>query len=151
WSWILAEQHADEVFLLCDLTLERRDLAPGAVHKLLRLSDVEQRGHAAAFTHLRELQRLLTRRERPPRDVELEIERAEREVCVRDLADERRQHGAAAPFARQQLRPRGFRGAPVSPPEIEFPRDRSLHLQGSDVLRRETQRDRRTFSKDVDS
>src|SRR5262249_49830499 len=46
---------------------------------------------------------------------------------------------------------RRFRGAPVSSPEIELPRDRSLYLQGSDVLRRKAECDRRTFSEDVDS
>ena len=83
-----------------------------------------QRGHAAALAHLRQLQRLLARGQRPPRDLELQIERAQPEVGRRaTCADDGRQHGAPAPLGRQQLRARGFGGAPVPAPEIELPAD----------------------------
>ena len=54
------EQNADEVLLLRDPALEDHDGRAGAEHELLGLAHVDQRRDTAAFTHLRQLQRLLT-------------------------------------------------------------------------------------------
>ena len=93
----VAEQHADEVLLLRDAPLDVGDGRAGAEHQLLGLAHVDQRRHAAALAHLRQLQRLLARRQRPPRDLELQVERAQPEVGVGDLADDRRRAPRGAP------------------------------------------------------
>ena len=84
------------------------DRRAGAEHELLGLAHVDQRRDAAAFAHLRQLQRLLARGQRPPRDIELQVERAQLEVRLGDLADEGRQHRAPPPLA--------WRGAARAPP-----------------------------------
>ena len=72
---VVAEEQADEVLLLRDLPLERRDLTGGAVDELFGLAHVDERRRAALLPHLGEAQRFLPRRERAPREVELGIGR----------------------------------------------------------------------------
>ena len=121
----LPEQQADQVLLLRDPALELDNGRARAEHELLRFADVEERGDAAALAHLRQLQRILARGQRALRDLELQIERAQLEVGVGDVADDRRQHGAPAPFGREQLRPRGLRWRAGSGPRNPAPSRRS--------------------------
>src|SRR5581483_4047694 len=148
---IAAGEEADEVLLLRDLALERRDFCGRAVDELLGLTHVDEGGGAALLANLRQPQRLLTRRERPPRDLELGVERAQGEVRVGHLADERRHDGAAAPLAGEERRARRFGRAAVASPEVELPRQRSLHDAGGDVARRKAERGGRTLAEDVDA
>ena len=90
-----------------------------------------------------------SRDERPARDVELEVERAEIEVRAGDLTHQRRHHRAASPFAADELRARRFGGPPVSAPEIQLPRHRPLQLHRADVSRGKSQRRRWTLAEDA--
>ena len=89
-------------------------VAPRAEDQLLGLADVDERGDAALLAHLRQLQRLLARGERAPRDVQLQIERAQPEVGLRDLAHDvvataRRPHSLASSCARAASVARRYR------------------------------------------
>src|SRR3954462_12657419 len=83
-----AQQDGDEILLLLDAPFEVGNRPGCRVHELLRLPDVDHRGRAPLLTDAREIERLVARGQRPPGDVELQIERAERKVSVRYTADE---------------------------------------------------------------
>src|SRR4029453_3551090 len=68
----LAEEQAEEVFLLFDLPLQIDDGRTRAEHQLLGLPHVHQRGGAAALANPRDTQRFFARCERSRRDAELE-------------------------------------------------------------------------------
>jgi hypothetical protein len=146
---VAAQQHADEVLLLRDLPLERRDLAGRAVDQLLGLAHVEQGRHAASFAYLGQLQRLLPRRECSPRNIQFQIQRAQAEVRARDLADQGGQHRPASPLCGEQLSAGRFGGTAELAPEIELPRRRTLDGDRADVARRKPERDRRALAQDV--
>ena len=111
------------------------DRRAGAEHELLGLAHVDQRRDTAALAHLRQLQRLLTRRQRPARDIELQVERAQLEVAVGNLADDGRQHRAPPPSRGEQLRACRFGGAPEAAPEVQLPGRAALESQGRRVAR----------------
>ena len=69
------------VLLLRDPALEIGDRGAGAEHELLGLTHVEQRRRAAALRAPASAAAILPRRQRPLRDVELQVERAQLEVA----------------------------------------------------------------------
>ena len=83
---------------------------------------------AAALANLGQPQRLFARRQRPLRNLELEVERAQIEVKRSNLADEARDDGAPSPLAGGDLCARGFGGAAELAPEVELPREGAAEL-----------------------
>jgi hypothetical protein len=73
----MAHEHTQRVLLLGDLPLEVRDRDRRVVDLGLELPNVELGDQPLLKAPQRELQRLLTRRERPLRDREIQIELAE--------------------------------------------------------------------------
>src|SRR6185369_1577127 len=100
---------------------------------------------ATLLAHLREAQGLLPRLERPPRDVQAQIEHAQLEVTGGDVGDDGRGHGAPAPLGRQQFGTSRLGGAAVAAPEVQLPRRRALKLDAAYGARRESQRLRRAL------
>ena len=86
---IIAEENADGIFLLADLSLEVRNLRVGGIQHLLGLQHVQLGGHAVVEPQLRQLDGIFLGLHGVARDLEFEIELQEREVVARHVADER--------------------------------------------------------------
>src|SRR5215813_14188343 len=99
---IPAHENADEVLLLRDALFEVRDGGPRAEHELLGLPDVEHGRRATVREQLRQAQRVLSGRERPARDLQLEILLAQLEIGDRDVADEGTDDLTLGPFLRKE-------------------------------------------------
>ena len=78
---VLAKQRADQILLLPDLLLDGGDGPRGVIDQLLRLAHIEQRRGAVVNQQLRESQRILVRGQGALGNVELQILRAENEIC----------------------------------------------------------------------
>ena len=85
--------------------------------------ELEPVRHAAVQAVLEVGDRLVVQAERPPRDIELQVELAQQEVVRRHVADERDQHAAPPLFARQHQRQRRFALAPDAAEQIDLPRE----------------------------
>ena len=102
--------------LALELTqLDRRVDAQG-----LRLVEVEPRGGPALQAHREQALALLARGQGFARDHDLLVERAQREVGLRDQPDDGLPHHLAAVGTRQGLGTRRFGGAPQLAPEVEL-------------------------------
>ena len=134
-SRILSEQNIDEVLGLFDLALHLGDGLGRAVEQRLRLPQIEHTGHAALQPCAHQLDGLLARDHRAPRDRERQVERAQREVRLPDFADQRGHHRIACILARQHLGAGRFRRPPVPSPEIHLPREAETGLRQETVVR----------------
>ncbi len=123
-----SEQHAQPVLRLLDSPLRIDDGAACRVDELFRLPHVHERRGAAALPNLGQPQRLFARRQRPLRNLELEVEGAKIVVEGSNLADECRGDGAPSPLAGGDLCARGLAGAAELAPEVELPREGAAQL-----------------------
>src|SRR5260370_23188351 len=131
---VVAEKRAEKVFLLLDSALEIGNGFCRSVHQLLRLPDVEHGGSSTVCQRLRELQRVLARSQRSPRDFELQVERTTLEVGCGNVTDQRADNRFACPLIGQQVCARRFGGAAILPPKIEIPGQREADLVRASVI-----------------
>src|SRR6185312_13866045 len=118
---MMAEQHAELIFLLHHLSLEVGHASRGICHLRLELPDVELRDQSLLEASLGETQRFAARFERAAGDVEVEVELAQLEIRRGDVADEREHDGALRLLRREQIFTRSLGGATQTSPEVELP------------------------------
>ena len=83
--WIIAEQNADRIFLLCDLTLQIRDLSVRGIEHLLGLEDIQLRGDTVLETELRQLHRISLCGDCFMCNLQLQVQLQKSEVVVRHI------------------------------------------------------------------
>src|SRR5258708_27124467 len=104
----LANENADGIFLLADLSFEVRDLRIGGVEHLLSLKHIQLRGDAVVHSERRELDGILLGLHGVAGDLELQIKLQEHEVVTRHVADKREHDRALRIFRSQKLGARRF-------------------------------------------
>jgi hypothetical protein len=117
-----SEQHGQRVFLLRQLLLEDRQQRLGRQRFGLDLPQLELRSLARVVAHALQALRFAPCLDRTSRDFGLRVERAQREIAVHHIGDERELHRIACRCAREQIAARGFRRAAIFAPEIDLPR-----------------------------
>src|SRR6267143_719221 len=118
---IVSEKSAYEIFLLLNSSFQIGDGFGCGEHQLLRLPDVEHGRSPAACQRLREPQRVAARSQSSSRDFEFQVKLTKLEIGCGNVAHECADDRFTGPFRRQEICPRGLRGAAVFSPEIELP------------------------------
>src|SRR5205823_11490016 len=103
---------------LCDLPLEVRDQRGGARQLRLRLTQVERGGQPGVEAVADDLKRPPPRRDVAPCGLELDVELAEPQVSVRDVADQRHRYRAPRLLAGQEIGPGGLAGPSDPAPDV---------------------------------
>ena len=127
------EQQAQCVFGERDLPLDARDLSGRREEQLFGLAHVQSTRHTARAACFDQLQVVVGGISRSFGNLELEIERANREVCLADVGHERRDHSAPAFFGCEVLRTARFAQATQPSPDIQFPGKAETCLRVADV------------------
>ena len=108
---VIAEQDADGVFFLGNLSLQVRNLRIRRVEDLLSLEHIQLRGDSVLKPQLGKFDRIGLGLDRLPRDRELQIKLQQREIVARHIADEGQCDDLARIFGGQQLSAGCFVGA----------------------------------------
>ena len=113
---VAALEHGDQVLLRGDLLLELRDRGQRLLVLRLDLRDLELRHHAALVPQVEDPDGVLVVGGRLLRDLELPVERAQRDVARRHARDHGQHDAAPSLLGRVHLRLRGF-GLPANASE----------------------------------
>src|SRR5580704_16201448 len=105
---VLANENADGIFLLANLSLEVRDLSICGVEHLLSLQHIQLCGDAVIHSERSEFDGILLGLHGVAGDLELEIEVQKREIIAGHVADEREHDGALRILSGQELGTRRF-------------------------------------------
>ncbi len=132
---VAPEQDVDAVLGLLDLTLELGDRLGRAVVQRLGLAQVENAGHAAVEPGLHQVDRLRARTHRAPGDLQRQVQRAQRQVGLADVRDQRRHDRVARVLGGEQLGPRRFGVALELAPEVDLPGRAEPDLRHEAVVR----------------
>src|SRR6202035_22235 len=113
-------QEPDLILGLFDVLLNPRYSLSRGVHQLFRLPKVEEGRYASDLARFGEVERLLSRLERPLRNLQFVIEFAHREVSGGDIAHERGDNSFAVLIGAEKTGTRGFGRATQPSPYINL-------------------------------
>src|SRR4030095_6980345 len=128
-SWIATEQHADEVFLLRDLTLELGHSGRGLMSLRLGLPVVALGYRTFVDAPPLHPRRFTQALRSALRYFELPIQRSQLDVAAGDRRDDRQHHSAPALLTAKQARARGLRGTAQPAPDIQLEACREIHTK----------------------
>ena len=117
---IIAEQDADGVFFLGNLSLQVGDLRIRGIEHLLSLEHIQLRGDAVIEPQVGKFDRIGLGLDRLSRDRELQVELQQREIVARHIADEGQYDDLARIFGGQELGACCFVGAAQLSEEIQL-------------------------------
>src|SRR5205807_2340159 len=86
----------------------------------LELAQIEIRDHAGVIAPALQAERLFAQQHRAARELDLLVERAQREIGFRHLRGQREAYRLARGFVRGELGPRGLRAGAQAPEEVDF-------------------------------
>ena len=129
---IIAQQDADRVFFLRDLSLQVRNLRIRSVEHLLRLEHIQFRGHSVLKAQPGKFDRIGLGVDCLTRDRELQVELQEREVVAGHIADQGQCDDLACVLRCQKLGASCFIGAAQATEEIQL--ERRVRAQGQEVV-----------------
>ena len=127
---IAAKQHADEILLLRDLTLELGHSGRGLLILRLGLLVIALGNSALLEAHALQSRRFAQALRGLLRNFELPVERAQLDVAGGDVGDDRQHDRALALLAGKQARARGLRSTPQPAPDIQFEARRETYSVG---------------------
>src|SRR5207244_4151465 len=115
----LAQAGERRLFAL-PLALERRQLRAHRRRLGLELAQIEFRDHAGVTALALQAERLFAQQHRAARELNLLVERAQREIRLRHLRGQRQAYRFARGLVRGEVGPRGLRTGAQAPEEVDF-------------------------------
>ena len=133
-SGVAPKQDVDAVLGLLDLALDRGDGLRCGVVKRLGLPQVENAGHATVEPGLHQVDRLRARIHRARRDLERQVQRAQRQVGLAEVGDQGRHDRIARVLGGEQVGQSRFGVALEPAPEVDFPGSAESDLRQEAVV-----------------